>query len=64
MADAYNHSFVGFGPSDDPRYVMLVKVDHPNLAKVGIYAEGTAVPLFGRISSYLLNYYQIKPTNR
>ncbi|MCC2631777.1 MAG: peptidoglycan glycosyltransferase, cell division protein FtsI (penicillin-binding protein 3) [Patescibacteria group bacterium] len=64
LPDAYNHSFVGIGPSDDPKYVMLVKIDNPNLKKVGIYAEGTAVPLFGRISSFLLNYYQIPPTNR
>lgn len=64
LPEAYNHSFVGIGPSDDPKYVMLVKIDHPNLKKVGIYAEGTAVPLFGRISSFLLNYYQIPPTNR
>lgn len=64
IEDAYNHSFVGIGPSDDPRFVMLVKIDHPNLKKVGMFAESTAVPLFGRISSFLLNYYQIVPTNR
>lgn len=65
LADAYNHSFVGIGPSDDPKYVMLVKIDHPDLQKVGgIFAESTAVPLFGKISSFLLSYYQIKPTNR
>lgn len=64
LSDAYNHSFVGIGPSDDPKYVMLIKIDHPNLQKVGLYAEGTAVPLFGRLSTFLLNYYQIPPTNR
>lgn len=64
IADAYNHSFVGIGPSDDPRYVLLVKIDRPNLQKVGLFAESTAVPLFNKISSFLLNYYQIPPTNR
>ncbi|MEI6478105.1 MAG: penicillin-binding protein 2 [bacterium] len=64
LPDAYNHSFVGIGPSDNPRYVMLVKLDHPDIKKVGLYAEGTAVPLFGRLSTFLLNYYQIPPTNR
>lgn len=64
IADAYNHSFVGIGPSDNPRYVVLVKIDHPDLKKVGLYAEGTAVPLFGKISTFLLNYYQIHPTNK
>ncbi len=64
LPDAYNHSFVGMAPSDDPKYVMLVKIDLPNIKKVGVYAEGTAVPLFGRLSQYLLNYYQVPPTNR
>ena len=64
IEDAYNHSFIGIGPSDNPRYVALVKIDHPNIKKVGTYAESTAVPLFGKISSFLLNYYQIPPTNR
>ena len=64
IADAYNHSFVGIGPSDDPKYVLLVKIDHPDIAKVGLYAESTAVPLFNQISSFMLSYYQIPPTNR
>lgn len=62
--EAYNHSFIGFGPSDDPQYLMLVKIDRPNIKKVGLYAEYTAVPLFGKISQFLVNYYQIPPTNR
>jgi len=64
LPDAYNHSFVGIGPAGDPRYVALVKVDHPNVAKVGLYAESTAVPLFGKISTFLLNYYQIPPSKK
>ena len=64
IEDAYNHSFIGFGPSDDPKYLMLVKIDRPNIKKVGLYAEYTAVPLFGKISQFLVNYYQIPPTNR
>lgn len=64
IADAYNHSFVGMAPSDDPKYVMLIKIDQPNTQKVGLFAESTAVPLFGKLSTFLLNYYQIPPTNR
>ncbi len=64
LPDAYNHSFIGMGPTDDPKFIMLVKIDQPNLAKVGMYAESTAVPLFGRIAQYLLHYYQIPPTNQ
>lgn len=62
--DAYVHSFVGFGPVDDPEFLVLTKVDQPNIAKVGQFAETTAVPLFARVANFLLNYYQIPPTNR
>ena len=62
LPDAYNHSFVGVGTTDDPHYVILVKLDHPDIKKVGLYAESTAVPLFGRLSTFLLHYYQIAPT--
>ncbi len=50
----YNHSLAGFAPVDNPRYAMLVKLTKPKAAK---YAESTAAPLFGEISSFLLNYY-------
>ena len=53
----YNHSFAGFAPADDPRFVMLVKLDKP---KAALYAESTAAPTFGEIASFLLNnYYRI-----
>lgn len=64
VPDAYNHSFVGIFPSDDPQIVLLVKIDHPNLQKTGLFAESTAVPLFQKIASFMLSYYQIPPTNR
>jgi cell division protein FtsI/penicillin-binding protein 2 len=50
------HSFIGFAPSDDPRFVMLVKLDHPKSAP---FAESTAVPLFSEIADFALNYYQV-----
>ncbi len=50
----YNHSLAGFAPANEPRYAMLVKLEKPKSAK---YAESTAGPLFGEISSFLLNYY-------
>jgi cell division protein FtsI/penicillin-binding protein 2 len=56
----YIHSLAGFAPTNDPRFVMLVKLDRPKAAK---YAENTAAPLFGEISSFLLNYYyRLSPT--
>lgn len=64
LTDTYNHSFIGMGPMDDPKYVMLINIDEPNLNHAGLFAESTAVPLFGNLSTFLLNYYQIQPTNK
>jgi cell division protein FtsI/penicillin-binding protein 2 len=50
----FNHSFMGFAPADNPRFVMLVKLDRP---KSAIYAESTAAPLWGQIGNFLINYY-------
>lgn len=58
----YNHSSAGFAPVDDPQFALLVKLTKP---KTSHYAESTAVPLFGEISSFLLNYhYRLKPTEQ
>lgn len=51
------HSFVGFAPADDPKLVMIVKYEKPQRK----YAESTAVPVFGDIMKFLLQYYQIPP---
>lgn len=55
------HSLAGYAPIDNPRYVMLVKLDKPKTDK---YAESTAAPLFGEISNFLLNYYYRIPPNQ
>ena len=52
-------TFAGFGPVDDPKFVMVVRVDRPKDVQ---YAESSAAPLFGDIAKYLLSYYQIPPT--
>lgn len=54
------HTVVGLAPTDDPRFVMLTKLDKPKLKP---FAESDAAPLFGQIASFLLNYhYRIQPT--
>ncbi|PIR05644.1 hypothetical protein COV56_01740 [Candidatus Kuenenbacteria bacterium CG11_big_fil_rev_8_21_14_0_20_37_9] len=53
-----NHSFVGFGPLENTRFVIFVKLSKP---KKGIYAESTSVPAFAKMASFLLQYYQIPP---
>ena len=51
------HTFVGFFPAFDARYVILTKVDRPKAR----YAESTAVPLFRRLAEYLITYAAIPP---
>lgn len=52
-------SFVGYAPLDDPRFVVLVKLDNPKNVE---WAESSAAPTFGRIMKFLLEYAKIKPT--
>ncbi|MBI4363307.1 MAG: hypothetical protein HY545_00455, partial [Candidatus Doudnabacteria bacterium] len=54
-------TFVGFGPVDDPRFLMLVKVDDPKDVR---FAESTAAPAFGSIADFILHYYQIPPSRQ
>ncbi|HSX40238.1 MAG TPA: penicillin-binding protein 2 [Candidatus Saccharimonadales bacterium] len=52
-------SFVGFGPADDPKFLMLVVIDRPTSS---IYGAETAAPVFFDIAKDILNYYNIPPT--
>ncbi|MFH1191851.1 MAG: penicillin-binding protein 2 [bacterium] len=52
------HTFAGFAPVDEPKFVLIVKLDNP---KTGIFAESTAVPLANKIIEFALNYYGVKP---
>jgi len=52
-------SFVGFAPVEDPKFVILVRVNYP---RVDGFAEKTAVPTFAEIAKQLFMYYQIAPS--
>ncbi len=52
-------SFVGYAPLDDPRFVVLVKLDNPKNVE---WAESSAAPTFSQIMKFLLEYAKIKPT--
>jgi cell division protein FtsI/penicillin-binding protein 2 len=53
-------SFVGFAPADDPKFVMLVKMDRPD-PEVNPWAGQTAAPVFGRIAQRLLDHFSVPP---
>jgi cell division protein FtsI/penicillin-binding protein 2 len=59
MSDVTIGTFAGFAPVDDPKFVMVVRIDKPQGAK---FAESSAAPLFGDIAKFLLGYYHIEPT--
>lgn len=52
-------TFAGFAPVENPRFVMVVRIDRPKDVQ---FAESSAAPLFGEIAQYLLQYLEVKPT--
>jgi cell division protein FtsI (penicillin-binding protein 3) len=53
-------SVVGLVPAEQPRYAVLVKIDHP---KDDIWGVSTAVPVYQAIASQLVTYERIAPDN-
>lgn len=51
-------TFVGYAPAQDPRFVMMVRIDEP---KVSGFAESTTVPVFADIAKWLLRYWAVPP---
>jgi cell division protein FtsI (penicillin-binding protein 3)/stage V sporulation protein D (sporulation-specific penicillin-binding protein) len=51
-------SFAGYAPANDPKFVMLVVIDHPRDVQ---WAESSAAPLFGEMADFLLTYMQVPP---
>jgi len=54
-------SFIGFGPVEDPKFVMLVRIDNPRGVR---FAESTAAPAFGEIARFLVQHYKLQPTRQ
>ncbi len=51
-------TFAGYAPADNPKFVMLVKVDKP---KTVTYGEASAAPVFSDMAKFLLTYLQVPP---
>ncbi len=56
-ADKTIQSFIGFGPALKPEFLILVKLDDPKVPKSAL----SAVPVFKKLSQYIINYWQIPP---
>jgi len=56
--DRHIGSFVGFAPANDPKFVMLVRLDQPKNVD---WAESSAAPTFGEMAKWLLGYLNVPP---
>jgi stage V sporulation protein D (sporulation-specific penicillin-binding protein) len=52
-------SFAGFAPLNNPRFTILVRINNPQTVE---WAESSAAPVFGELMKFLLDYYNIEPT--
>lgn len=52
-------SFVGFAPAENPRFVMIVKLNNPTSSPWG---SETAAPLWFSVAKKLLTYWNIPPS--
>jgi cell division protein FtsI/penicillin-binding protein 2 len=50
--------FAWIAPAEDPKFVVVVKVERP---RSSIYGWETVARTFSRIAQYLFNYYSIPP---
>jgi len=55
--EAYNHTFIGFGPISNPKFVALLKLERPNVTLAG----ATVVPAFKKLAQFIVSYYNIPP---
>ncbi len=53
-------SFAWFWPAEDPKFVIVVKLDRPRVSQ---YWGQTSAKIFKSISEYLLDYYKIPKKN-
>jgi cell division protein FtsI/penicillin-binding protein 2 len=57
-SDRYLHSFFGFFPAYDPKYIIFLYQLYPKGAE---YASATLTAPFSELSKFLINYYNIPP---
>ncbi len=58
--DKYVHTYIGFGPANNPKFTMLIKLDEP---EGNILSGATVVPTFRKLAQFLFNYFKIPPKN-
>ena len=61
IESANNGSFAGFGPIEEPQFVMAVRIERPRDVQ---FAESSAAPLFGEIAKFFLTNKGVAPTRK
>lgn len=56
--DRVINTYIGFGPTSDPKFVILIKLNEPQGSPL---AGQTVVPAFRDLAQFILNYYNIPP---
>jgi cell division protein FtsI/penicillin-binding protein 2 len=57
-------TFAGFFPATDPRFVLVITVNDPQVPKNMLWATKIAVPIFREIAERVLLYERTKPDKR
>ncbi len=52
---------IGFAPKDDPKFVILAKMDHPRASE---WADATSAVLFNKVATYLFDYFSLPPDKK
>lgn len=55
--DQHIGTFAGLFPVDDPKFVMVVRLNDPKTVK---FAESSAAPTFGEIANWMATYFQLR----
>jgi cell division protein FtsI/penicillin-binding protein 2 len=58
LENVVNHTFAGFAPVNNPKFVIIIKLSKPKNVK---FSSDSATPAFGELAEYLLKYYQVPP---
>ncbi len=59
--DRVIHTFVGYAPAFDPRFLILLQLSEP---KGNRFAANTLTPAFHDLAEFILNYYEVPPDEK
>ncbi len=52
------HTFVGYSPAYDPKFLMLIRLDNPKGVR---FSEASTAPVFRSVGEFILRYFNVKP---